>query len=105
MTPPASTQALHPAQAADETTVLVVPGMHCAGCMAKVERALRAVPGVASARVNLTARQVGVEHAAEVTMPQLMDALGAVGCASQPRGADLAPPPSAVKPLLTTILT
>ncbi len=86
-----------------ETTVLVVPGMHCAGCMAKVERALQAVPGVASARVNLTARQVGVEHAAEVTMPQLMDALGAVGFASQPRGADLAPPPSAVKPLLAPL--
>ena len=39
-------------------TVLVVPGMHCAGCMGKVERALRRLPGVGSARVNLSARQV-----------------------------------------------
>ena len=37
-------------------TVLAVPGMHCAGCMGKVERALTAMPGVATARVNLSAR-------------------------------------------------
>lgn len=86
-----------------ESTVLVVPGMHCAGCMAKVERALGAVPGVSGARVNLTARQVRVEHDAGVTMPALMDALGQVGFASQPRGEELAPPPSAVKPLLAPL--
>ena len=86
-----------------ETTVLVVPGMHCAGCMAKVERALGAVPGVSAARVNLTARQVRVEHGAAVTMPALMDALSNVGFASQPRGEELAPPPSAVKPLLAPL--
>ncbi|WP_374420802.1 heavy metal translocating P-type ATPase [Novosphingobium arvoryzae] len=77
--------------------------MHCAGCMAKVERALGAVPGVVAARVNLTARQVRVEHDPAVTMPALMDALGNVGFASQPRGEELAPPPSAVKPLLAPL--
>ncbi|MDP3908421.1 heavy metal translocating P-type ATPase [Novosphingobium sp.] len=77
--------------------------MHCAGCMAKVERALDAVPGVSGARVNLTARQVRVQHAPDVTMPALMDALGNVGFASQPRGEELAPPPSAVKPLLAPL--
>lgn len=86
-----------------ESTVLVVPGMHCAGCMARVERALGAVPGVVAARVNLTARQVRVEHDPAVTMPALMDALGNVGFASQPRGEELAPPPSAVKPLLAPL--
>lgn len=86
-----------------ESTVLVVPGMHCAGCMAKVERALGAVPGVSGARVNLTARQVRVDHDPAVTMPALMDALGQVGFASQPRGEELAPPPSAVKPLLAPL--
>jgi Cu2+-exporting ATPase len=84
-------------------TVLVVPGMHCAGCMAKVERALVAVPGVDAARVNLTARQVRVDHAAAVTVPQLVDALGNVGFASQPRGDDLDTAPSAVKPLLAPL--
>jgi len=90
-------------QSGPETTVLVVPGMHCAGCMAKVERALGAVAGVENARVNLTARQVSVQHQAGVTTPELVDALTQVGFASQPRGAELAPPPSAVKPLLAPL--
>ena len=58
---------LEPAASAE--TVLVVPGMHCAGCMAKVERGLVAVPGVSAARVNLTARQVSVNHAADLAPP------------------------------------
>lgn len=83
-----------------EETVLVVPGMHCAGCMAKVERQLEAVPEVARARVNLSARQVRVDHHARVGTPELVAALEAIGFASQPRPEELAPPPSAVKPLL-----
>ncbi|MBS0480881.1 MAG: cadmium-translocating P-type ATPase [Proteobacteria bacterium] len=90
-------------QSALETTVLVVPGMHCAGCMAKVERGLGGVSGVASARVNLTARQVRVEHDPAVAMPVLIDALSAAGFASQPRGQELTPPSSAAKPLLAPL--
>lgn len=86
-----------------ETTVLVVPGMHCAGCMAKVERGLGAVPGVTAARVNLTARQVRIEHEPALPIPALVDALAAAGFPSQPRGEDLAAPPSAVKPLLAPL--
>lgn len=92
-----------PASEPSETTVLVVPGMHCAGCMAKVERALGAVEGVSSARVNLTARQVRVEHDASLREPELVEALAGVGFASQPRGEDLSAPPSAVKPLLAPL--
>lgn len=86
-----------------EETVLIVPGMHCAGCMAKVERALIAVPGVASARVNLSARQVRVTHDAAITMPQLIAALDALGLASQPRLDEADAAPSAVKPLLAPL--
>ena len=86
-----------------ERTVLVVPGMHCAGCMAKVERGLGELPGVSAARVNLTARQVSVAHGPEVTTPALVDALAALGFAAQPRVEDLAAPPSAVKPLLAPL--
>jgi len=89
--------------AALATTVLVVPGMHCAGCMAKVERGLVAVPGVNTARVNLTARQVRVDHDPQVSAQALIEALGTAGFASQPRGDDLAPPASAVKPLLAPL--
>ncbi|HET9630170.1 MAG TPA: heavy metal translocating P-type ATPase [Novosphingobium sp.] len=86
-----------------ERTVLVVPGMHCAGCMAKVERGLAGIPGVSAARVNLTARQVAVLHDAGVTTPALVDALAAIGFPAQPRVEDLAPPASAVKPLLAPL--
>ncbi len=92
-----------PAVMASETTVLVVPGMHCAGCMAKVERALAAVPGVTAARVNLTAKQARAEHGPEVEAAQLIAALEAVGFASQPRTEDLTRAPSVVKPLLAPL--
>jgi P-type Cu+ transporter len=36
---------------------LTLGGLHCAACVARVERALTAVPGVAEARVNLATRQ------------------------------------------------
>ncbi len=96
-------QSPEPLGAANETTVLVVPAMHCGGCMAKVERALMEVPGVLAARVNLTAKQVRAQHAPEVEPAQLIAALEAVGFASQPRVDDLARAPSAVKPLLAPL--
>lgn len=84
-------------------TVLVVPGMHCASCLGKVERGLGALAGVHAARVNLTARQVAVRHDPAVVIPQLIDALGAIGFAAQPRADELAPPPSAARPLLAPL--
>ena len=96
-------QSPEPRDAANVSTVLVVPAMHCGGCMAKVERALTGVPGVLAARVNLTAKQVRAEHAPEVEPAQLIAALEAVGFASQPRVDDLARAPSAVKPLLAPL--
>ncbi|MCW1428979.1 heavy metal translocating P-type ATPase [Novosphingobium sp. JCM 18896] len=84
-------------------TVLVVPGMHCAGCMAKVERGLEQMPAVARARVNLTARQVRVAHHPDVSVPDLVAALEAIGFASQPRSEELGARPSAVKPLLAPL--
>ncbi|HZU63472.1 MAG TPA: heavy metal translocating P-type ATPase, partial [Novosphingobium sp.] len=85
------------------TTVLVVPAMHCAGCIGKVEQGLGAMPGVASARVNLSARQVSVVHEAAVGVPAMLQVLSGLGYAAQPRDEDLAPPPSAVKPLLAPL--
>lgn len=83
-------------------SVLSVPGMHCAGCMAKVERAFGDVPGVKAARANLTARSVEVIHDGSVPIPTIVEALAAVGFEAQPR-AEIAPPPSAVKPLLAPL--
>lgn len=59
-------------------TDLAVPGLRCAGCMAKTERALMAVQGVISARVNLTTKRVSVRWDGE-TPPDLGGALDRIG--------------------------
>ena len=44
------------------TTIdFAVEGMHCGACMTTIEGALSALPGVAAARANLTARRVSAE--------------------------------------------
>jgi len=58
---------------------LVVDGMRCAGCMAKVEAGLGALPGVRAARVNFTARRVHIDHDASVDEEALIAALKAIG--------------------------
>ena len=64
---------------------LVVPGMHCAGCMAKVERALTGDDGVRSARANLSTKRVSVSWVAGQTTPQtLIDRLDAAGFDAAP---------------------
>src|ERR1035438_4666805 len=40
---------------------LAVEGVHCAGCMSKIERGLSAIPDVTLARVNLTDRRIALE--------------------------------------------
>ncbi len=59
--------------------MLSLPTAHCAACISTVEHALAVVPGVTSARVNLTLRRVSVDAAAGVTAQQLVDALRGVG--------------------------
>ena len=66
---------------------LSISGMSCAGCVATVEDALRAVPGVGAANVNFA------EHTADVTgavAPQtLLDAVKSAGYeAAELRGAE-----------------
>ena len=39
---------------------LAVKGMRCAGCIAKIERGLKALPGVEDARVNLSTAKLSV---------------------------------------------
>ncbi|HHW35163.1 MAG TPA: cadmium-translocating P-type ATPase [Paracoccus solventivorans] len=58
--------------------VLSLPTAHCAACISDVERALRAVPGVRDARVNLTLRRVIVD-AEGLTAPDLIPVLDRIG--------------------------
>ena len=96
--------ALSNARTADpDETVLAVPGMHCAGCMSKIERGLKDLPGVASARVNLSARQVTIRHDPALKDRDLVAMLERIGFESEPRRGALARNPSAVKPLLAPL--
>ena len=61
------------------TLVLSLPTIHCAACMAAVEDALTGVPGVTSARVNLTRKRVSVEAAPGVTAGMLIPVVQAAG--------------------------
>ena len=72
----------------NQTITLAVENMTCGGCMRKVEKALLEVPGVASARANLSARRATVVfEEAQRTAAPLVDALGRVGF----KAAELAP--------------
>ncbi|GAA3273589.1 hypothetical protein GCM10020258_50690 [Sphingomonas yabuuchiae] len=48
-----------------ETTELTVLGMTCASCVGRVERALKAVPGVVEASVNLATERATIRGAAD----------------------------------------
>ncbi|RUM98042.1 cadmium-translocating P-type ATPase [Pseudaminobacter arsenicus] len=61
-------------------TDLSVPGVHCGACIAAVEKTLSALPGVESARVNLSMKRVAVKwRALDETPPDLIGALDAIG--------------------------
>jgi Cu2+-exporting ATPase len=62
------------------SVTLTVENMNCGGCMRKVERALIAAPGVASARANLSAKRVAVGFDDQHTDAELLiRALGEAG--------------------------
>ncbi len=59
--------------------MLSLPMAHCATCITTVESALAALPGVHSARVNLTLKRVSVDASAGVNAAQMIAALDAAG--------------------------
>ncbi|MDJ0826497.1 MAG: heavy metal translocating P-type ATPase [Rhodobacter sp.] len=63
----------------DTQILLSLPEIHCAGCIAGVERALHAMPGVAQARVNLTLKRATIEADDTTDAPTLARALTAQG--------------------------
>ena len=75
---------------------LSLPGIHCQACIATVERALEAVPGVRSARVNLTLRRAMVDAAPDMTAADLIPVVeAAASVLSQALGPDDATRPGA----------
>ena len=62
------------------TTTLAVANMHCGGCMRKVETTLTAIPGVVSARANLSLKRVNARHLpGDLQAAALIDALDRAG--------------------------
>lgn len=59
--------------------MLSLPTAHCAACMSTVEGGLEALPGVRSARVNLTLKRVSVDAEPAVSAETLIAALGRLG--------------------------
>ncbi|APX90804.1 hypothetical protein BV394_14685 [Brevirhabdus pacifica] len=68
-----------PAETIRADLVLHLPDIHCAACIASVETMLAEVPGVRSARVNLTLRRAMVETDGSVEAPDLIARLAAGG--------------------------
>ncbi|MEM6909740.1 MAG: heavy metal translocating P-type ATPase [Pseudomonadota bacterium] len=74
-------------------TRFTVPGIKCAGCIAKIERELPKLDGIAAARVNFSAKRVAIEHDRTISETSLTEALARLGFEAQradvnPLGAD-----------------
>ncbi|MFB9224932.1 heavy metal translocating P-type ATPase [Paracoccus cavernae] len=74
--------------AAPRESRLDVTGMTCASCVGRVEKALRAVPGVTEAVVNLATGVATVNHDPSVLPQHLADIVTAKGYASTLRRED-----------------
>jgi P-type Cu2+ transporter len=75
------------AAAPAERHLFAVPGLRCAGCIAKLEDGLRPLDGVVAARVNFTAKQVVIDHLPELDVPALKSMIGRLGFEAEPVGA------------------
>ncbi|MFN9928123.1 MAG: cation transporter, partial [Phenylobacterium sp.] len=64
---------------------LLVPDAKCAGCLAKIEREVASLPGVASARLNLTQKRLSVEFDSRQGDPAIVvERLGQMGYPATP---------------------
>jgi Cu+-exporting ATPase len=70
-----------------EEVALGIEGMTCASCVGRVEKALRAVPGVLNASVNLATEWAQVETAGGVPVDALLTAVEKAGYRGTPASA------------------
>lgn len=72
----------HPLRIAQSPTdlLLMVDGVHCGGCIGRIESAIAALPGVVSARLNFTTRRLAVTYdsakISEASMIKTIETLG-----------------------------
>src|SRR5690606_17207553 len=65
-------------------TRFTVPGIRCAGCIAKIERELGGLEGVHGAPVKFSAKRVAVRHDERLDDDALLGALARLGFEAQP---------------------
>jgi Cu2+-exporting ATPase len=70
---------------------LLVEGIHCAACVWLIENSLKAMPGIAEARVNLTGRRLRLKwNNDRLKLSQVLRRLGEVGYAAMPFDPEVA---------------
>src|SRR5262249_44600150 len=68
---------------------LLVPGVHCANCIAKIEKGLGELDGVSLARVNLSTTRLAVEwNAARTSAARIVTRLAELGFSAKPYEVD-----------------
>ena len=65
--------------AKDARLIFSLPAAHCAACISTVEGAVQSVPGVRSARLNLTQKRLSVDAGPEVTAEALLGVIEGAG--------------------------
>ena len=73
------------------STTLAVQGMTCASCVARVEKALLKVPGVASASVNIATERATLEALPSVPVAALLAAIEKAGYTAREIGEPISP--------------
>ncbi len=64
----------------DMKTILRSSELSCPSCVAKIEKALRSVPGVTEARVHFETARIDVDHdASKASVESLLKAVKSVG--------------------------
>jgi Cu+-exporting ATPase len=70
-------------------TTFVIGGMSCASCVGRVERALRKLPGVVEASVNLATEKANVAYVPKMLTPaKIAEAVAAAGYTAAPEEAE-----------------
>jgi Cu2+-exporting ATPase len=61
------------------TSLFSIPGIHCVGCISKLEGGLGRDPAVVEARVNFGLKRLRITHSAAITEDMLREAIGKLG--------------------------
>ncbi len=63
-----------------ENQVLSIKGMTCVACAQRIEKAVRKLPGIAQANINLASEKLFVEYdTSNLTLPEIKEAVLKIG--------------------------